>query len=89
MAIASVLSIIIVDVGAGYALHGLAHGLLALTNEQVEVIRHEAIGIYGATGATRQAHVIILNTNPVKGSDELEVVFLVLKDILVVLASLR
>ena len=81
--------IIIVNVATGQTLDNFAYLLVALTNEQMEVIGHEAIGIYGATGATRQAHVIILNTNPVKGSDELEVVFLVLKDILVVLASLR
>ena len=87
MAIAPVLSIIIVHVGAGYALHGLSHALLALTDEQVEVVRHEAVGVIGAVASAGVAFVIVAHSHPVKGCDELEVVFLVLKDILVVDAS--
>ena len=89
MAIASVLSIIIVDVGAGYALHGLAHALFALTDEQVEVIRHEAVGVIGAVASAGVALVIVTHPHAVEGVDKLVVVLLVLKDILVVLASLR
>jgi hypothetical protein len=79
--------IIIVNVATGQTLDNFAYLLVALTNEQMEVIGHEAIGIYGATGATRQAHVIILNTNPVKGSHELVIVLSILEYVLVIDAS--
>ena len=38
VAVAPVLSIIIVHIRAGYALHRLAHALFALTDEQVELL---------------------------------------------------
>jgi hypothetical protein len=79
--------IIIVNIATCQTLDNFAYLLVALTNEQMEVVGHEAIGIYGATGATRQAHVIILNTNPVKGSHELVIVLSILEDILMIDAS--
>ena len=51
------------------------------------MIRHQAVGIERTIGATAKTIVIILIAHPVKGRDELEVVFLVLKDILVVDAA--
>ena len=87
VAVAPVLSIIIVHVGAGYALHGLAHALFALTDEQVEVVRHETVGIVGAVAAARVALIVIPHPHTVEGGDELVVVLLVLKDILMIDAS--
>ena len=87
MSVASVLPIIIVHVAAGYALYGLAYALLALTNEQVEMISHEAVGVIGAVASAGVALIVVTHTHPVKGIDELVVVFLVLKDILVVDAA--
>ena len=81
--------IIIVNVATGQTLDNFAYLLVALTNEQMEVIGHEAIGVIGAVASAGVALVIVAHSHPVKGGDELEVVFLVLKDILVVLASLR
>ena len=87
MAVASVLPIIIVHVGTCYAFDGLSHSFIALTDEQVEVISHEAVGVITAVTATGVALVIVPNAHPVEGIDELVVVLLVLKDILVVDAS--
>ena len=42
---------VVVHIGTGYALDGFAHALLAFPNEQMEVIRHEAIGIVGTIGS--------------------------------------
>ena len=72
--------IIIVNVATGQTLDCFANPLVALTDEQVEVIGHETIGIYRATGTTGQTIVIILNANPVKSGDELVIVFHILKD---------
>ncbi len=47
----------------------------------------ETVGVIAAVTATGVAFVIIPNAHPVEGVDELVVVFLVLKDILVVDAS--
>lgn len=38
VAVATVLAVVVVDVGAGYALDGFSHGLFALSDEQVEVV---------------------------------------------------
>ena len=61
--------------------------LSAYAYEQVEMVGHEAVGIIGAVAATGVAIVIVPDAHTVEGVDELEVVFLVLKDILVVDAS--
>ena len=50
-------------------------------------VGHEAVGVIGAVASAGVAFVIVAHSHPVKGCDELEVVFLVLKDILVVDAS--
>lgn len=36
--VAAVFTIVVIDVAAGYALDGVAHGFLALSDEQVEVV---------------------------------------------------
>lgn len=90
MAVAPVLSIIIVHVRVCYPLHRLAYELLALTDEEVEVVAHEAVGVITAVPTTGVAFVIVPNAHAVEGIDELDelvVVLLVLKDILVVDAS--
>lgn len=87
VSIATVFSIIIVHVGACYALDGLSHSFVALAYQEVEVVAHEAVGVITAVTATGVALVIVPNAHPVEGVDELVVVFLVLKDILVVDAS--
>lgn len=48
------------------------------------MVRHEAIGIIGAIAATGVTFVIVPDAHTVEGIDELVVVFLVLKDILMV-----
>jgi len=51
------------------------------------VVTHEAVGVIAAVTAAGGTLVIIPNPHTVEGVDELVVVFLVLKDILVVDAS--
>jgi hypothetical protein len=46
----------------------------------MEVVAHEAVGVITAIPATSDAIVIVSYTHPVEGVDELVVVFLVLKD---------
>ncbi len=84
MSAATVLPIIIVHVGTCYALHRLAHGLLALTDEQVEVIRHQTIGIERTIGATSKTIVIILIAHPIERIDKLVIVFCFFEYVLVV-----
>ena len=87
VSVAPVLSIIIVHVRACYAFDGLSHSFIAFAYQEVEVVAHEAVGVIAAVTATSVALVIVPNAHPVEGVDELVVVFLVLKDILVVDAS--
>ena len=87
VAVATVLPIIIVHVGTCYAFDGLSHSFIALANQEVKVVAHETVGVIAAVTATSIALVIIPNAHPVEGVDKLVVVFLVLKDILVVDAS--
>ena len=87
VSVAPVLSIIIVHVGTCYAFYGLSHSFIAIANQEVKVVAHEAVGVIAAVTATSVALVIIHNAYPVEGVDELVVVFLVFKDILVVDAS--
>ena len=87
VAIAPVLSIIVIDIATSNALNSLSHCLFALTDEQVEMVGHEAVGIIGAVAATGVAFVIVPDAHTVEGIDELVVVFLVLKDILMIDAS--
>ena len=51
------------------------------------MVRHEAVGVIGAVAAAGVALIVVTHPHAVKGIDELVVVFLVLKDILVVDAS--
>ena len=51
------------------------------------MVAHEAVGVIAAVTATGVAFFIIPNAHPVEGVDKLVVVFLDLKDILVVDAS--
>ena len=44
------------------------------------MVAHEAVGVIAAVTATSVAFVIVPNAHPVEGVDELVVVFLVLKD---------
>ena len=87
VSVATVLPIIIVHVGACYAFDGLSHSFIAFAYQEVKVVAHEAVGVIAAVAATGVAIVIVPNAHPVEGIDELVVVFLVLKDILVVDAS--
>ena len=48
---------------------------------------HQAVGVVGTVAATGVAIIIILHPHTVEGIDELVVILLVLKDILVVDAS--
>ncbi len=61
--------------------------LQLLGNQEVKVVAHEAVGVIAAVTATSVALVIWENAHPVEGVDELVVVFLVLKDILMIDAS--
>ena len=72
VAVAPVLSIIIVHVGACYSLHCLAHALFALTDEQVEVVRHKAVGVVGAVASAGVALIVVAHSHPVKGVDALD-----------------
>lgn len=89
VAIAPVLSIIVIDIAAGNALDSLSHRLFSLAYEQVKMVGHghEAVGIIGAVAATGVAIVIVPDAHTVEGIDELVVVFLVFKDILMIDAS--
>ena len=53
----------------------------------MEVVRHQAVGVVGAVASAGVALIIVTHPHPVKGIDELVVVLLFLKDILVVDAS--
>jgi len=68
-------------------LHRFSHRFFALTDDQVKMVGHEAVGIIGAVAATGVAIVIVAHAHTVEGIDELVVVFLVLKDILMIDAS--
>ena len=51
------------------------------------VVAHQTVGVVGTAAATGVALIIILHPHPVEGVDELVVILLVLKDILVVDAA--
>jgi len=53
----------------------------------VEVVAHQAVGVVGAVAAAGVALIVIPHPHPVEGVDELVVVLLVLKDILVIDAT--
>ena len=80
VSVAPVLSIIIVHITAGYSFYRLAYTLFALTNEQVKVVAHKAVGVICAVASAGVPFVIVPNTHAVEGVDELVVVFLVFKD---------
>jgi hypothetical protein len=50
----------------------------------MKVVTHQTVGIVGAVAAAGVAFVIVPNPHSVEGIDELVIVLLVLKDILVV-----
>ena len=87
VSVATVLPIIIVHVGTCYAFDGLSHSFFAFAYQEVEVVAHEAVCVITATPATGVAFVIVPNAHPVEGIDELVVIFLVLKDILMIDAA--
>lgn len=82
--VAPVLVVIVIDVAAGDALHGHGKVVVALANEQMEVIRHEAVGVEGIVapgrGAVRGAVRFKGLGHVVERVEETVVVFLVLED---------
>ena len=87
MTITSVLSIIVIYITAGNALHCVTYALFTLTYEQMKMIVHEAVGIIGTIATAGVAIIIVPDTHTVEGVDELIVIFLVFKDILMVDAA--
>ena len=67
VSVAAVLPIIIVHVGACYAFDGLSHSFIALANQEVKVVAHEAVGVIAAVTATSVALVIVPNAHAVEG----------------------
>lgn len=58
--------------------------LVALTNEQMHMVRYQTVGIICATGSTRQPIVIVLHSHPIEGRDELVIILSIFKDILMI-----
>ena len=67
-----------------YSLNGIAYTLVTLTNEQVNMVRHQAVGIERAIGATTKTIVIILIAHPIERIDELVIVLCLFEYVLVV-----
>ena len=78
--VAPVLVVIVIDVAAGDALHGHGKVVVALANEQMEVIRHEAVGVEGIVAPGRGAVRFKGLGHVVERVEETVVVFLVLED---------
>jgi hypothetical protein len=87
MAVATVFAIVIEHIATGYSLDGLAHAFASLTNQQMQMVRHQAIGIKNAIAPTRRSFVIVSETHSVESGDELEVVLLIVEYFLVVYSA--
>ena len=57
----------------------LPHLLLALTNQKVEMISHQAIAIIGAVRSTRKPVVIRTHAHPIKSIDKLPIILFIFK----------
>lgn len=84
VAIAPVLSIIVIDITASNALNSLSHCLFTFTDEKVKMVRHQTIGIERTIGATSKTIVIILIAHPIERIDKLVIVFCFFEYVLVV-----
>lgn len=87
MSAALVLAVVVIDVSVSNAFESLADGLLALADEQVEMVAHEAVGVVGATLCDGGAVVIVDEAHAEETVQEEAVVFLVLEDHLMVDAT--
>ena len=77
-------SVVVIDVGIGNALEGLADGFLALTNEDVKVIAHEAVGVVGAALGNGRFVIVVDESHAEEAVKKEPVVLFVLEDDLVV-----
>ena len=84
MTAATVLAVVVIDVGICNTLDGLGNGFLALTDEQVEVVGHQTVGVVGAALGDGCAVVVVDEAHAVDAVEEELIVFLVLEDNLVV-----
>lgn len=87
VAAALVLAVVIIDVSVCDALYGLGSSLLPLTDEQVEVVAHEAIGIVGATLSDGRAVIVVDEAQAEEAVQKKAVVLLILEDHLMVDAT--
>lgn len=84
MAAAFVLAVEVIGVGIYNAFEGLVDRLFALTDEQVEVVAHEAIGVVGATLRDGRAVNVVDEAHALQTTEEILVVLGILEDHLVV-----
>ena len=87
MTIAAIFSIEVINVRAGDALDGVSNGFFTLTYEQVEVVRHQAVGIVSAIGAAGIAIIIVLDAHAVEGVDEMVIVLCIAEYFLMINTS--
>lgn len=84
---ALVLAVVIIDVSVCDALYGLGNSPLPLTDKQMEMVAHEAVGIVGATLGDGCAIVIIDEAHAEEAVQKKAVVLLILEDHLMVDAT--
>lgn len=84
MPAAEVLAVVVVDVRVSQAFDGLAYFLVALAEEQVEVVGHEAIGVVGAVLSGGKAFVVVADAESLHALHKVLIIFRVLEDYLMV-----
>ena len=82
--VATVLAVIIEHIATGNALDSLTHGLSALTYQQMQMVRHQTIGIISTFAPAWCPFVVVTKTHSVECRDELEIVLFIIKYLLVV-----
>ena len=84
MPAAHVLAVVVIDVRVGDALERLAHFFLALAEEQVEVVGHEAVGVIGAVLSGWKALVVVTDAEALHALHKVLIIFRIFEDYLVV-----
>lgn len=87
MPAAEVFAVVVVDVRVCQAFDGLTYLLIALAEEQVEVVGHEAICVVRAVLSGGKALVVVADAEPLHALHEVLIIFRVLEDYLVVDAA--
>ena len=84
MATTFVLAVEVVGVGIGNSFEGLVNRLFSFTDEQVEVVAHEAVGIVGAALRDGRAVNVVDESHALQTAEEILIVLGILENHLVV-----